>query len=866
MKKMVIKKIFGLIFVIFAIGFISALTIDFPLNGENYSYSVNNLTYSPIYDSCIYTLDNWNTTLTNFSNVPSQEGTNNLILNCTNSSSGENFTASSTYWQDSVEPVISYITPNSNLVYTNLSSYSFQFLLNETNKGDYDLGPLFKPFSLKIWDPWNNPFSPFPLKNLTSSETTLSEIYPVTINSYEGSYIYIVFASDQYPNGSIIREVNVSGTIVRDTISPTISIDSPLANSNLSAEIEINFSSIDANHNYTILSITNGSVTNTTICSTNLCSFNLDTKQFADGSINISTTSYDKAGNSNSTIISIEVENTLPQVFFNNPLAGVYNSSQLVNITSSDIHLDNITLFINGFIVNSTTSEELNYLITSGNNTVYAIAYDSFGNFNKSEIRNISLDLVAPIITLLGNNTQYVELGEGYIEQNATAQDNFDGDLTSKIIINSSSINLSSIGIYSVFYSVNDTVGNLAIINRTVIVQDTTQPTLNILSSVNNTPYELGQDVSITFNISDLSNIANCTAYLNEVTNLTNITINQSENINFIFSGMVEGRYNYSISCTDSSNNIIISSTNYFTVLAGLSLITNFNEYTNLSAESDISNVIRFYVENQYGMINWTQAVDFSAGRDWTQAINLSFNLAEVNSSYMPELNKTATITLYNLTFSSPQILKNGAICLDCVQNYYVGGNLSFNVTGFSAYKIQETPVVPPSAPSGGSSSGSGGGTYLVTTSESPGCNDTWTCVWGECIDGIRTEICSADTLSCGEQNKPVEKTEACIVEETDEQAGTISRIVSITGAAIGEIGSQIGIGIIILLILIAIGYMVVKVKNRKSNLSKADLKRLETSRDSDNPILGKETNPILNKLNGKEIDETKIKDLGELR
>src|SRR3989344_4008098 len=76
-------------------------------------------------------------------------------------------------------------------------------------------------------------------------------------------------------------------------------------------------------------------------------------------------------------------------------------------------------------------------------------------------------------------------------------------------------------------------------------------------------------------------------------------------------------------------------------------------------------------------------------------------------------LNKNATLTLYDVTFSNPRILKDNVVIT--IPFIFENGTLSFNVSSFSEYRIEETPTTPPSSGSsggggGGSSGGSGGG------------------------------------------------------------------------------------------------------------------------------------------------------------
>jgi PKD repeat protein len=71
---------------------------------------------------------------------------------------------------------------------------------------------------------------------------------------------------------------------------------------------------------------------------------------------------------------------------------------------------------------------------------------------------------------LKGANPQTIVKGTPYTELGATASDPEDGNLTGAIIIDSSDVNTSLVGTYSVTYTVTDSSGNLDVKMRTVNV------------------------------------------------------------------------------------------------------------------------------------------------------------------------------------------------------------------------------------------------------------------------------------------------------------------------------------------------------------------------------------------------------------
>ena len=79
-------------------------------------------------------------------------------------------------------------------------------------------------------------------------------------------------------------------------------------------------------------------------------------------------------------------------------------------------------------------------------------------------------DETVPIITLNGNDTIYIYIGNSYKEPGYTAMDNCDGEITDKVEI-SNGVDTSKAGTYKITYTVTDSSGNSASVNRNVIVK-----------------------------------------------------------------------------------------------------------------------------------------------------------------------------------------------------------------------------------------------------------------------------------------------------------------------------------------------------------------------------------------------------------
>ena len=114
----------------------------------------------------------------------------------------------------------------------------------------------------------------------------------------------------------------------------------------------------------------------------------------------------------------------------------------------------------------------------------YIVRYnytDTSGNAAHEVKRIVNvLDTQKPIITLLGDADLKVEAFSPYSDTGATAYDNYDGDITRKIIVNGL-VNTNVLGDYYVRYNVSDSSGNAADeVSRTVHIVDTTKPIITL--------------------------------------------------------------------------------------------------------------------------------------------------------------------------------------------------------------------------------------------------------------------------------------------------------------------------------------------------------------------------------------------------
>ena len=132
---------------------------------------------------------------------------------------------------------------------------------------------------------------------------------------------------------------------------------------------------------------------------------------------------------------------------------------------------------------------------TVGSYTVTYSVSDSSNNAATVVTRTVNVvDLTAPTITILGDNPATIEASSSYTDAGATATDNYNNDVTSDITV-TSTVDTNIIGSYTVTYTVSDTAGNQATAVRTVIVEDSTLPSITLIGP-NTVTVEAGSSYS----------------------------------------------------------------------------------------------------------------------------------------------------------------------------------------------------------------------------------------------------------------------------------------------------------------------------------------------------------------------------------
>jgi hypothetical protein len=106
--------------------------------------------------------------------------------------------------------------------------------------------------------------------------------------------------------------------------------------------------------------------------------------------------------------------------------------------------------------------------------TVAVTVTNLYGSVTSNAVLTVT-DTLPPVITLAGVNPFYLELGSAYVEPGATAADTCAGSLA---VVISGVVNTDAPSTNLLTYTANDGNGNLNTATRTVIVRDTTPPTI----------------------------------------------------------------------------------------------------------------------------------------------------------------------------------------------------------------------------------------------------------------------------------------------------------------------------------------------------------------------------------------------------
>lgn len=268
----------------------------------------------------------------------------------------------------------------------------------------------------------------------------------------------------------------------------------------------------------------------------------------------------------------------------------------------------------------------------------------------------------------------------------------------------------------------NSITGNATSAGVAISITITGPPTLQILRPENET-YFTTKNLELNFTALSANSIwYNLDSGANN-TITSNTTFNTTEGLHtlYLWANNSDGNASKNVTFTINSSAFQVIYANY----KNNGSSTDFNS----SSYEDMQNLSGIVLERTaYGKIAFNQVINLTNGStptdgnvDLNSHTNISYNFTNINTTALPNLNKSATISFYGLTFSNPLALRNGEACSSeiCTEVSYAGGTFIFNVTQFSNYSADETPASDSGAPVGGGGvggSGSEGGAAINFT------------------------------------------------------------------------------------------------------------------------------------------------------
>ncbi|NCN86661.1 hypothetical protein GW932_02415 [archaeon] len=347
----------------------------------------------------------------------------------------------------------------------------------------------------------------------------------------EGTYYYNITVVDlvSHSTSTSTRSITLDNTYPQISyVSPTLGNNSYVKNNFVDVKVNIvetNFKNVTFElYNTTAL------VNRTTYTNTNR---EVNWTNLANGIYYYNVTTYDVAGNKNSTLTrKITIDNVNPIISYSTGTEiNYFNKTDnwvFVNVSLSEINFANITFSIYNLfeIVNETTftdtTRQINFTNLASDNYWYNVtAYDLAGNVNYTETRKIGLDYLGPTIQILNPKAKAygynVSLPLSYsVTDNIIGVDScwyqIDSGTNTTVDCSSSTTFDTSDGQHTLHFYSNDSFGNLGYSNVTFLVS-TTGPAIQLIEPEDNSFYAQSTEVLFNYTAEDPDGVDTCSLY-----------------------------------------------------------------------------------------------------------------------------------------------------------------------------------------------------------------------------------------------------------------------------------------------------------------------------------------------------------------
>jgi len=232
---------------------------------------------------------------------------------------------------------------------------------------------------------------------------------------------------------------------------------------------------------------------------------------------------------------------------------------------------------------------------------------------------------------------------------------------TDKWLFYANESNLTT-GTYTYNASAKDNLGNEYLTETRYLIIDTTPPIITLVSPANNTVNKTSNNITFFYNITDISDIANCSLILNIIINQTNSSVIINASTNNFTATLIDGNYNWSVNCTDILGNTGASAIYNLTVIYGPLNITEILTPDTVSPNS---------------IVNVSGHVSFSNGTDIADyPIDIYLNTTKLSEAEVLDRSTAPVGTLFaSANYDMRQafnLTQNGKI--KSIQIYATGG------------------------------------------------------------------------------------------------------------------------------------------------------------------------------------------------
>ena len=268
---------------------------------------------------------------------------------------------------------------------------------------------------------------------------------------------------------------------------------------------------------------------------------------------------------------------------------------------------------------------------TVGTYTVTYNVTDANGNAAVEVTRTVNVvDTTIPVITLVGDATVTIEVGDTYTDAGATATDNYDGDITSSIVT-VNPVDTDTVGTYTVTYNVTDANGNSAVeVTRTVNVVDTTIPVITLVG-----------DATVTIEVGDTYTDAGATATDNYDGDLTSSIVT----VNPVDTDTV-GTYTVTYNVTDANGNTAVEVTRTVNVVdTTIPVITLVGDATvTVQVGDTYTDAGATATDNYDGDITESIVTVNPVDTDTVGTYTVTYNVTDANGNSAVEVTRTVNV------------------------------------------------------------------------------------------------------------------------------------------------------------------------------------------------------------------------------